>query len=368
MRAIKAAVLRDYRPPMTIEQVQLDDPGPHEVLVKIAASGVCRSDLHVIKGEWKPPLPIVLGHEAAGRVEAVGPEVTLVRPGDPIVISFAPNCGYCGPCVSGRPHLCATARGGKPGTLMGGAIRLHQDGQPIHHFGRTASFAEYAVIHESGAIPLGPEVSLDLAALVGCAVTTGVGAVLNTARVAPGSSVAVVGCGGVGLNIVQGARLVNAAPIIAVDISVEKLDFARHFGATELIDAREEDPVAAIRRLTGGGVDYAFEALGSGPTIRMAYDAIRAGGTAVIVGMAPHGEEVSIDAFALASSEKTLKGSFYGSARPRIDMPMLIALTRDGKLELDALVTRRYRLEEINEAFAALDRGEVGRGLIVFDQ
>ena len=197
--------------------------------------------------------------------------------------------------------------------------------------------------------------------------TTGVGAVLNTARVAPGSTVAVIGCGGVGLNVIQGARLVNASRIIAVDVSQEKLEFARRFGATDDVDAREEDTVRRIKQLTDGGVDYAFEVLGSGPTIRAAIDAVRPGGTAVVVGMAPTGEEAAIDAFLLTAQEKTLKGSFYGSARTSVDMPMLVSLARAGKIDLDALVTRRYPLEEINEAYAALDRGELGRGLIVFD-
>lgn len=365
MRTMKAAVLYDYNAPMVIEDVQLDDPGAGEVLVKMTASGVCRSDLHVLKGEWKPPLPMILGHEAAGRIEAVGPGVTRVAPGDPVVLSFKPHCGYCAYCMAGRPHLC-TGLSGPAGTLPGGHIRLSKDGKPIYHFSQTASFAEYAVIHESGAVRIGPEAPLELAALVGCSVTTGVGAVLNTAQVRPGNTVAVIGCGGVGLNVIQGARFARASQIIAVDISQEKLEFAERFGATDTVDAREEDPVQAIRRLTGGGVDYAFEVLGSAETVRTAFEAVRTGGTAVAVGMAAVGEYARIDAFLLAIQEKTLKGCFYGSARTHIDMPRYIALAQAGQLDLDALVTRRYPLAEINEAYAALDRGEVGRGLIVF--
>lgn len=366
MRTMKAAVLYDYNTPLVIEDVQLDDPGPSEVLVKIAASGICRSDFHVMKGEMTPPLPIVLGHEAAGRIEAVGANVTRVKPGDPIVLSFSPNCGYCTYCTSGQPHLCATMRREKQGMLPGGHTRLSKDGAPIHHFARTASFAEYAVIHESAAIPVGPDVPLEVAALIGCAVTTGVGAVLNTAKVMPGNTVAVIGCGGVGLNVIQGARLVNAARIIAVDINLDKLEFARRFGATDIIDAREEDAARAIRQMTGGGVDFAFEVLGSGKTIRTAYDSIRPGGTAIVVGIAPAGEEASIDATSLVFSEKTLKGSFYGSSRTSIDMPKYLSFVQSGGLDLDTQVTRHYRLDEINEAYDALDRGEVGRGLIVF--
>lgn len=367
MRTIKAAVLYEYNQPIVVEQVQLDDPGPNEVMVKIAAGGVCRSDWHVMKGDWRFPLPIVLGHEAAGTVAAVGANVTHVQPGDPVILSFSPNCGRCTYCVTGRTHLCSTMLREAPGVLPGGATRLHKDGQPLYHMARTASFAEYAVIHHSCAIPVGPDVSLELAALVGCAVTTGVGAVLNTARVEAGSTVAVIGCGGVGLNVIQGARLVNASRIIAVDISEEKLTFARKFGATDTIDARETDPVAAIRRLSDGGVDYAFEVLGTGPTIRTAYDAIHPGGTAVVVGMAAAGEDAAIDALTLARQEKTLKGSFYGSCRPTVDMPLLLSLAQAGKIDLDALITRRYPLEAINEAYAALEHGGVGRGLIVFD-
>lgn len=366
MRTMRAAVLYEYGQPLRVEKVRLDDPGPREVLVKIAASGICRSDLHVMKGEWRPPLPIVLGHEASGTVEQVGTQVRHVRSGEPIILSFAPHCGYCRYCVTGSPHLCATMRAEAPGMLPGGSTRLEKDGVRLHHFARTASFAEYAVIHESAAIPVSPEVSLELAALVGCAVTTGVGAAINTARVTPGSTVAVVGCGGVGLNIVQGARLAGAARIIAVDLHPEKLSLARHFGATETIDATTVEPVSAIKELSAGGVDFAFEALGSGPTIKVAYDALRPGGVAVVVGMAPTGEEARVDAYALAFQEKTLKGCFYGSARDSVDMPRLIALAQAGQLDLDHLVTRRYDLSEINEAFAALDSGAPGRGLIVF--
>ncbi len=367
MREIKAAVLHAAGEPMRVEAVQLDDPQAGEVLVKIAAGGVCRSDLHLLKQEWSYPLPMVIGHEAAGRVVEVGPGVSRVRPGDPVIISFAPNCGQCRSCVTGQMHLCDTMRTWPNGTLPGGTTRLHQGEQRINHFARTASMAEYAVIHESGAIPIPADAPLDLAALVGCSVMTGVGAVLNTAKVPPGSTVAVIGCGGVGLNIIQGARLARAARIIAVDISQEKLEFAYRFGATDDIDAREENAARRIRALTGGGVDYAFEALGSGATVRMAMDALRPGGTAVVAGMAPDGDTAAIDVRTLAGSEKTLKGSFYGSARTSIDMPWLLSLARNGELDLSGLVTRRYPLEEINEAYAALDRGETGRGLIVFD-
>ena len=366
MRTMKAAVLYEYNAPLVIEEVQLDDPGPNEVLVKIAASGICRSDYHVMQGEMRPPLPMVLGHEAAGRIEEVGANVTRVKPGDPVILSFAPYCGHCAYCTAGQPNLCQTMRRERPGALLGGHTRLSKDGTPIYHFARTASFAEYAVIHESGAVPVAPDVPLEVGALIGCAVTTGVGAVLNTAKVPPGSTVAVIGCGGVGLNVVQGARLVNASRIIAVDINLDKLEFARRFGATDLIDAREEDAASAIRKMTGGGVDYAFEVLGSPKTIRTAFDSVHQGGTAVAVGIAATGEEASVDINTLVLSEKTLKGSYYGSSRTTIDMPKYLDFVQTGRLDLDAQVTRRYQLEEINKAYDALARGEVGRGLIVF--
>lgn len=366
VREMRAAVFYGPGKPMVVEQVQLDDPERGEVLVRIAASGVCRSDLHVLKAEWKSPLPIVLGHEAAGTVVEVGSGVTRVRPGDAVVLSFAPNCGGCSYCVTGRGHLCSTMRGEQGGMLPGGTTRLHKDGERIHHFARMASFAEYVVVHESSTIPIAPDVPLDLAALVGCSVTTGIGAVLNTAKVEAGSTVAVVGCGGVGLNCIQGARLVNASRIIAIDVSAEKLDFAREFGATDIIDAREGEVAKRVRALTGDGVDYAFEALGSAETIRTALDCVRPGGVAVVAGMAAHGETAPIDAFMLVYQEKTLKGSYYGSARTGLDMPLIIALAQAGRVDLGSLVTRRYPLEQINEAYDALDRGETGRGLIVF--
>jgi S-(hydroxymethyl)glutathione dehydrogenase/alcohol dehydrogenase len=364
---MRAAVFYEYNQPMVIETVQIDAPERGEVLVQIVASGVCRSDLHVLKQEWSSPLPIVLGHEASGRVVEVGEGVTRVKPGDPVVLSFAPSCGSCEICASGRGHLCSTMRREPTGMLPGGTTRLHKDDQPINIFGRMGSFAEYAVVHESSVIPIAPDVPLDLAALIGCSVTTGIGAVLNTAKVPAGSTVVVIGCGGVGLNIIQGARLVSSRRIIAVDVSSDKLELAQRCGATDLVDARDVDVAKHIRELTDDGVDFAFEALGSSPTIQVAYDVIRPGGTAVVAGMAPHGEMVPINAFMLAYQEKTLKGSFYGSARTGVDMPLLVHLAQTGKIELHSLVSRRYSLEEINEAYDDLDRGESGRGLIVFD-
>lgn len=367
MLTMRAAVAYAAGEPLVIEDVQLDAPESGEVLVRVAAGGVCRSDWHVMHGDWPLPMPIVLGHEAAGTVEDVGPNVRAVQPGDPVILSFAPFCGRCARCLSGSPHLCSTMRA-EPGHLLpGGFARLHKNGQRIYHFAGTASFAEFPVVHESCVIPIHRDVPLEMAALVGCSVTTGVGAVINTARVTAGSSVAVIGCGGVGLNVIQGARLVSAGRIIAVDVRDESLAFARRFGATDTVNARADDAVAAIRDLTGGGADYAFEALGTAATIRSAVDAARPGGMAVLVGMTAIGEEARLDAFTLTHQEKTVKGCFYGSARTSIDMPMLVRLAQAGRLDVGGLVTRRSPLAEINQAYAALASG-AGRGLVVFDR
>lgn len=364
---MRAAVLHEPGRPLAIEDVELDPPKRGEVRVKVAAAGICHSDLHVMKGEWRTDLPIVLGHEGAGIVEEVGAGVTTTQPGDHVILSWVPNCGRCFYCSIGKPELCDAVPRGQA-TLLDGTTRLHQGDRRIHHFAWVACFAESVVVPEGGVVPIPADLPLDRAAIVGCAVMTGVGAVTNTARVEPGSAVAVFGCGGVGLNCIQGAALAGAARIIAVDIQRPKLDFAREFGATDVVDASADEPVGAIRALTGGvGVDYAFEALGNPRTIRQAYDALRKGGTAIVAGMAPEGAEVSLNALSLAAQEKGIRGSRYGSSRMRVDIPRLLDLYRGGRLKLDELVTRHYRLDEINEAYDALQRGEVGRGVIVFD-
>ncbi len=364
---MRAAVLYEPGQPLVVEEVELDPPQRGEVQVKIAAAGVCHSDLHVMKGEWKMDLPIVLGHEGAGVVEAVGEGVTRTRPGDHVILSWIPNCGHCHYCAIGRPELCDSVPRGKA-TMLDGTTRLSKDGRPIHHAFWVACFAERVVVPEAGVIPIAKEIPLDRAAVVGCAVMTGVGAVTITARVEPGSTVAVFGCGGVGLNCVQGAVLAGAARIIAVDIQPQKLEFARAFGATDVVTAAEEDPVAAIRRLTDGvGVDYAFEALGNPRTIRQGYEALRKGGTLTVAGMAPDGVDLSVNALSLAAQEKIIRGSRFGSARSTVDIPRMLDLYQRGRLRLDEFVTRHYRLDEINDAYDALQRGEVGRGVIVFE-
>lgn len=362
----KAAVLYQPNTPLVIEELDLQEPGDGEVLVKISAAGVCHSDYHVMKGEWSSPLPVVLGHEGAGIVERIGTGVKNVKVGDHVILNFRPNCGWCGHCVRGQPVLCngsATPRN----EMFAGGSRMSLRGETVHHFARTSCFSEYAVVQESGAVPVRHDMPLDKAALIGCSVMTGVGAVINTARVEPGSSVVVLGCGGVGLNCVQGALLAGADKIIAVDIKQNKLDYAREFGATDVINSSNQDPIAAIHELTGGGADFAFEALGRAETIEQAYESIRPGGKAVVVGMAPEEDKIAINALSLPRNEKILMGSYYGSARPWIDLPRLVDLYLAKRLRVDELVTRTYSLDEINVAYEALAQGDVARSIIVFD-
>jgi S-(hydroxymethyl)glutathione dehydrogenase/alcohol dehydrogenase len=335
------------------------------VLVRTAASGVCHSDYHIVKGEWTPPLPMVLGHEAAGVVEAVGPGVTSPRVGDHVIISFRPQCGQCFYCTIGRPVLCNGHRAAQ-GAMFDGTTRLHKGDRRINHMTGVSSFAEYMVAAAESAIPIRHDMPLDRAALIGCGVTTGVCAVTNCAQVPVGASVAVVATGGIGLNIIQGARIAGAGKIIGVDLLDNKLEMARKFGATDTINSSREDAVAAVKELTSGGADFAFDAIGSAPTIRTIYDMIRPGGTAVIVGMAPTGVEFSIPASAICSLEKTIKGTLYGSARPRLDFLKLIDLYMSGRLLLDELITRTWTLDQLNDAYTALGNGEVARSVINF--
>ena len=361
---MKAAVLYEYNRPLVVEEVEIDRPKAGEVLVKVGAAGICRSDYHFMKGEAHAPLPIVLGHEGSGIVEQVGEGVTTVKAGDRLVLSFVSNCGHCYFCTSGRPNICEK-RAAYWTSMFDGTSRLHKGGQSIAQFDQMACFAEYAVVPETACIPVPDTLALDKAALIGCCTTTGVGAVLVNAQVEPGSTVAVVGCGGVGLNVIMGAKLVNAKEIIAVDIQEGKLEFAMKFGATHSVNSSHQDAVARVKELTGGrGVDYAFEVFGSGETVEMTYSMARKGGTVVVVGIAPIGDKAPIDVLSLVREEKVLKGTYYGSVRMSVDMPRIVDLYLSGRLNLDDLITRRYSLDQINEAFEDLNRGEVGRGVI----
>jgi len=364
---MKAAILFETKQPLRVEEVQLDPPGNGEVLVKIAAAGVCHSDYHFMNGDLPITLPCVLGHEGAGVVEEVGPGVNAVKPGDHVVLLFRASCGRCEFCQRGRPALCALAGTLRnTGRMRDGTSRLHHEGGEMHHFLGVSCFAERAVVPEQGVVKIRPDASLEVAALMGCSVMTGIGAVMNTARVEPGASVLVIGAGGVGLNVVMGAVLVGANPIIVADLLDFKLDLAKSFGATHTVNAKEQDLVDAVRSQTGGeGVDYAFEVIGNPRTMTAAYQAVRRGGTAVAVGIPPFGSEMSINAGELVYQEKTLKGSYYGTAHPQNDMPRLIDLYMAGRLPLDRLISRSYPLEQVNEAYAALLSGEVARSILV---
>jgi S-(hydroxymethyl)glutathione dehydrogenase / alcohol dehydrogenase len=363
---MKAAVLYERNQPVIVEDIEMEGPKDGEIVVKMAATGVCHSCYHAVTGMLDMPLPAVLGDEGAGIVEEVGTGVKLVKPGDHVILSWVPSCGHCIYCTQGYANICLNARKGGRGFLPDGTTRYKKNGRDIHHFAMVASFAEYSVIPQECAIPIDKDAPLDKAALIGCSVTTGVGAAINTAQVRPGSSAAIFGAGGIGLNVIQGAVIAGAEKIIAVDLMESKLEFARQFGATHTINASEVDPIPAIFDLTDGlGADYAFEAIGTRTTYEQVVRAIRSRGKAIWIG-APPREPITLDGGTIFWGEKMVMGSNYGSARPRFDMPRLLALYRSGVLKLDELITRTYRLEEVNEAFTAMLNGEVARGMIQF--
>lgn len=366
----RAAVLTGLDQPLVIrDDVEVDDPQAGELRVRVAACGVCRSDLSMQDGTMPIPTPAVLGHEASGVVEQVGPGVTAIRPGDHVVVSWVPQCGECFFCRRGQPQLCQTSdvvllAGGQ----LDGTPRLRLDGAPLFQMCATGTFSEVTVIPVTSAVKVPDDLPFDVAALLGCAVLTGVGAALNTATIAPGDAVAVIGCGGVGLNVIQGARIAGATTIVAVDVSPAKLAAAQVFGATALVDATRVDPVNAVRDLTAQrGADVAFEALGMAATIHQTVDMTRRGGHAVLVGIPPLDVMLSVPAMlGLVLQERTVKGCWYGSSDIRRDIPRLVELYRNGALLLDELVSRRIDLSEVNDAFAAMKAGEVARSVIVY--
>jgi S-(hydroxymethyl)glutathione dehydrogenase/alcohol dehydrogenase len=363
---MRASVLFEQATPLKVEELELEPPRTGEVLVRMVASGVCHSCLHAADGSWKGvPVPIVLGDEGAGVVERVGPGVDTLSVGDHVILSWAPTCGRCHYCVIGRPNLCERRQPGR-GVLPDGTTRMSLDGRPVYHYGHVATYASSTVVAESCAIPIDPAMPLELAALIGCSVMTGVGAVINTAAVPAGASMAVFGVGGIGLNVVQGGALVAADPIIAVDVHPAKLEHARALGATHGVDASREDPVAAIRRLTRLGADYTFVAVGNVSAVAQACEALAPGGTCVLIGVPETGATVPLDVRPVVTGERAIRGCSYGSARTREDLPRLVRLSLAGKLRIAELITRRYDLDEANEAFRALAAGELARGLIVF--
>lgn len=360
---MKAAVLREVNKPLEIEDVQLGNPGPREVLIRTAAAGVCHSDLHFQNGAYPYPLPSVLGHESAGYVEAVGDAVSYVQPGDHVITCLSAFCGHCEFCLTGHMSLCQEPELQRPADQE---PRISTGGEVVHQFLNLSSFAEYMLVHEHAITKVRKDMPLDRAALVGCGVTTGVGAVIHTAQVEPGSTVAVIGCGGVGLSAVNGAAIAGAARIIAVDQVPSKLELARKFGATDVVNAAENDPVEAVRELTGGGVHYSFEAIGLKVTTEQAFKMVRRGGVATIVGMIPVGTMIELHGPEFLQ-ERTIQGSNMGSNRFRVDMPRFVDFYLQGKLHLDDLISRRIKLEDVNEGLAALETGEVARSVIMFD-
>jgi S-(hydroxymethyl)glutathione dehydrogenase/alcohol dehydrogenase len=359
---MKAAVLRAPLKPLEIEDVQIDGPAPREVRIRTVAAGVCHSDVHFQQGKYFYPLPTVLGHESAGIVEEVGSEVRYVKPGDHVVTCLSVFCGYCEYCLGGRPALCSKVDTRR---APNEPQRLRQNGGPMHQFLDLSSYAEELLVHEHALVKIREEIPLELAALLGCGVTTGVGAVVNTAKVEAGSTVAVIGCGGVGLSAIQGAVIAGAGQIIAVDRIASKLELAKQLGATDLVNASEGDPVAQVQSLTDGGVHYSFEAVGLKESAEQAFGMIRNGGTATIVGMIPIGTKIELDGVAFLF-EKKIQGSNMGSNRFRVDLPRLVDFYLSGKLKLSEMVTREIKLEQINDAFEALLKGDVARQIIRF--
>ena len=361
---MRAAVMRAIREPLTIEEIQLGTPGPREVLVRTAATGVCHSDLHVLEGSLPNPVPIVLGHEPAGVVEAVGGAVTHVAPGDHVIGCLSAFCGTCEYCVAGRPNLCdgeATMR--RPNEPP----RLAKDGEPITQFVHLSAFAERMLVHENALVRIRRDVPLDRVALIGCGVTTGLGAVFNTAQVRAGCTAAIIGCGGIGLSVIQGCRIAGAGRIIAVDTAAWKLDLAAQLGATEVVNAAAGNPVPTVVEMTAGGVDYAFEAIGTPATVRQAVRMTRKGATTVMIGAVPVGVNVELPGTDIVLREKRILGCMMGSNRFRTDMPRYVELYRRGLLRLDEMISARLPLERVNDAFEAMRQGTAARSVIVFD-
>ena len=374
---IRAAVLEtigapqpfDENRPLTIEELELDPPGDHEVLVQIRAAGLCHSDLSVIDGNRPRPVPMALGHEAAGVVKAVGAGVTDLSPGDHVVTVFVPSCGHCSPCAEGRPALCEPAAvANNAGTLVGGEHRLHRaDGTPVNHHLGVSAFADHAVVSRHSLVRIDPDLPFHHAALFGCAVLTGVGAAINSADIKAGQTVAVIGLGGVGLNSVLGALVAGAGQVIAIDLDEDKLAMAKSLGASAGINAADEDCVSQVKALTNGGVDCAIEMAGSEKALELAYQLTRRGGTTVTGGLAHPDRKVSIQQVSLVAEGRTLKGSYVGSCVPVRDVARYVSLFRQGRLPVDKLLSDTLTLDEINEGFERLANGKAIRQVILFD-
>ena len=360
---MRAAVFHAPNDALTVEDIDLDEPRGEEVIVRTGASGVCHSDLHFVDGFYSMATPAVLGHEGAGVVEEVGDDVTMFEPGDRVISCLSIFCGNCDRCLSGEPFLCMQ----RPLRGRGDEPALSWKGAGVTQMAGLATYAEKMLVHQNALVKIDQDIGIDRMALIGCGVTTGLGAVLNTAGIEVGSTVAVFGAGGVGLAAIQGARIGGARTIIAVDVHESKLATARELGATHSVDASSRDPVEAINGIVPGGVDYTFEAIGLKVTAEQCYEAIRRGGTATVIGMIPQGTKVEIDGPSLLGGKK-LQGSSMGSNRFRIDMPRYVDWYLQGRLLLDEMITRRGKLEDINEAFRAMKAGEVARSVLMFDE
>lgn len=360
---MKAAVLTEVGKPLSIENIQISKPKSHEVLVRTAAAGICHSDLHFINGDYPHPLPAVLGHESSGVVEAVGEDVTYVKPGDHVITCLSVFCGHCEHCLTGHMSRCDSPEVKRdseeePRLIVG-------DGD-MHQFLSLSSFAEHMLVHEHAIVKIRPDMPLDRAALIGCGVTTGLGAVFHTAGVEPGTTVAVIGCGGVGLSCINGAAIAGAGRIIAIDQVPAKLSLAKKFGATDVINAAEVDPVGQVREMTQGGVHYSFEAIGLKKTTEQAFKMLGVGGTATVIGMIPVGTMVELHGPDFLK-EKKIQGTMMGSNRSRVDMPRFVDFYLSGKLKLDDMISEHLKLEEINTGIEQLERGEVARNIILFN-
>ncbi len=360
---MKAAVLREVGKPLQIENVQINKPGPHEVLIRTAAAGLCHSDLHFMEGSYPTVLPAVLGHESAGVVEAVGSEVRTVKPGDHVITCLSAFCGHCEHCLTGHLSLCVS-----PETKRGqeDEPRLSAANGPMQQYLNLSSFAEQMLIHEHACVAIRKDMPLDRAALIGCSVMTGVGAAIHTSSVRPGDTVAVIGLGGVGLAAVNGAAIAGAGRIIAIDTVASKSNLAKEFGATDFIDASQTDAVKEVLEMTKGGVHHSFEAIGLSKTAEQAFMMLRRGGTANVIGMIPLGQNITLPGAAFLG-EKKLQGSLMGSNRFPVDMPRLVDMYLAGKLKLDEMISQRIKLEEVNEGFADMKKGGLARSVIVFN-
>jgi S-(hydroxymethyl)glutathione dehydrogenase/alcohol dehydrogenase len=366
---MKAAVLREVGKPLQIETVSIGKPGPREVLIRTKAAGVCHSDLHFVEGSYPHPLPAVLGHESAGIVEAVGSEVRTVKVGDHVITCLNPYCGHCEVCLTGHMNLCVSPETRRSKTDEPRLFREDLSGAGdtrMAQFLNLSSFAEMMLVHEHACVAIRKDMPFDRAALIGCSVMTGVGAVIHTSSVRLGETVAVIGCGGVGLAAINGAAMAGAGRIIAIDRIPAKLALAKQFGATDLIDANDGDPVKQVQELTGGGVHHSFEAIGLKITAEQAFKMLRRGGTANIIGMIPVGVKIELTGSDFLG-ERRIQGSYMGSNRFPVDMPRLVDAYMAGKLKLDELISRRIKLEDVNSAFDELKRGELARSVIVFE-